>query len=132
LIPLGKPSGITVFKGGAISYGILIDTMRPSKAGMFFTDKKHYHRLVNPGKEQDAELAILSIIGDISKDNSFKKITKTDIETLISSDLPFFKFYKVFFLFLNVRYIHIYATYNNILSNVKNSNRTPSFEFLIN
>jgi hypothetical protein len=39
LIPLGKPSGITLLKGGAISYGIFIDTMIPSKAGMFFTDK---------------------------------------------------------------------------------------------
>jgi hypothetical protein len=39
VIPLGKPSGITVFTGEAISLGIFIDTMILSKAGMFFTDK---------------------------------------------------------------------------------------------
>lgn len=72
--------------------------MIPSKAGMFFTDRKRYQRLVNPRKEEDddLELAILSIIGAFSKDNSYKKVTKTDIKMLISSDLPLFKFHGVF------------------------------------
>jgi hypothetical protein len=52
VIPLGKPSGITVFTGEAISLGIFIDAMIPSKPGMFFTDRKRYQRLVNLGKEK--------------------------------------------------------------------------------
>lgn len=94
--PVGKPFGIVLFTAGAISLGIFIVTTIPARTGMFFTDRKRYQRLVKPGKEQDVELAILRIMGSFSKDNSYKDISQHDIETLISDELPFFKFYGLF------------------------------------
>ena len=93
---VGKPFGIIFYTGGIISIGIFFATTIPSRTGMFFTDRKRYQRLVTPGKDQDVELAMLNIMGKFSKDQSYKNIDRKDIDTLISDDLPFVKYFGLF------------------------------------
>lgn len=90
---LGKPFGMIFYAGGVTSIGIFLATTVPSRTGMFFTDRKRYQRLVNPGKDRDVELAILNISGKFSKDNSYRNIAKKEIETLIADDIPFIHYF---------------------------------------
>ncbi|WP_299439603.1 M50 family metallopeptidase [uncultured Aquimarina sp.] len=90
---IGKPLGIIFYTGGTISIAIFFATTIPSKTGMFFTDRKRYQRLTKPGKDQEVELAILRILGNYSKDNSYKNISKNDIDILVSDDIPFIHFF---------------------------------------
>ena len=97
LVPIiGNPFASIAFTAGAISLGIFIVTTFPERTGVFYTDRKRYQRLITPGKEQDVELAILRIMGNFSKDNSYKDVNLEDIETLLSAELPFFKLYGYF------------------------------------
>lgn len=93
---VGKPLGIIFYAGGTISIAIFLATTIPSRTGMLFTDRKRYQRLVNPGKDQQVELAMLKIMGRYSKDNSYKNIDKNDINVLVSDELPFIKFFGLF------------------------------------
>lgn len=95
---IGKPLGIIFYAGGAISIAIFLATTIPSRTGMFFTDRKRYQRLVNPGKDQQVELAILNLMGRYSKDNSYKNVDKNDINVLVSDEYPFIKFFGLFSL----------------------------------
>lgn len=93
---VGKPLGIIFYIGGFISIAIFLATTVPSKTGVFFTDRKRYQRLVNPGKDQQVELALLSIMGKFSRDNSYKNINQNEIDILIADDFPFIKFFGLF------------------------------------
>ncbi|GAB5551417.1 MAG: hypothetical protein Sapg2KO_10080 [Saprospiraceae bacterium] len=93
---VGKPLGIVFYTGGLMSIGIFLATTIPSRTGMFFTDRKRYQRLVRPGKDQEVELALLSIMGQYAKDNSYKNIDWNDINTLITDQLPFIQFFGLF------------------------------------
>lgn len=88
--------GLILFTGGIISLTLFLVTTIPSKTGVFFTDRKRYQRLVTPGKDQDVELAMLSILGKTSKDKSYRNIDSKDMEVLIADDLPFIRFYGLF------------------------------------
>lgn len=92
----GKPLGFTLYTGGLISIGIFLVTTIPSRTGMFFTDRKRYQRLVKPGKDQQVELALLRIIGQYSKDHSYKNINPDDLHTLTEDQLPFIQFFGLF------------------------------------
>lgn len=92
----GKPLGIIFYTGGVISIAIFFVTTIPSRTGMFFTDRKRYQRLMTPGKDQQVELAILNIMGKLSKDNSFKNIDENDIRLLVSDELPLIKYFGLF------------------------------------
>lgn len=93
---IDKPLGIIFYSGGLISIGIFFATTIPSKTGMFFTDRKRFQRLITPGKDQMTEIAMLKIMGKYSKDNSYKNVDREDINTLISDDVPFIKFFGLF------------------------------------
>ncbi len=93
---VGKPLGIVFYTGGLMSIGIFLATTIPSRTGMFFTDRKRYQRLVRPGTDQEVELALLSIMGQYAKDNSYKNIDWNDINTLITDQLPFIQFFGLF------------------------------------
>jgi len=95
-IYIGRPLGMIFYVGGISSMVIFFATTIPSKAGMFFTDRKRYQRLVTPGKDQEVELAMLNIMGKFSKDNSYKKINKEEIEILISDDLTLIKYFGLY------------------------------------
>lgn len=72
---------------GAIgSLGIFLVTTIPGKTGMFFTDRKRYQRLTSDGPEREVELAVLRIIGNYGKDNSYINVDANDIDTMISDD----------------------------------------------
>jgi len=92
----GKPIGFLFYTGGLISIAIFLATTVPSRTGMFFTDRKRYQRLTTPGKDQDVELAMLNIMGRFAKDKSYENVDMKDINTLVSDDLPFTKFYGLF------------------------------------
>lgn len=89
---------IVIYTGAMVSLALFFATTIPSRTGMFFTDRKRYQRLVNPGKAQEVELAILKIMATYVTDNSCKNIDKNDIEVLINDELPFFQFYGLFLL----------------------------------
>lgn len=93
---VGKPHGLAVYTGGIMSIGIFFATTIPSRTGMFFTDRKRYQRLVSPGKDRDVELAMLSIMGKFSKDNSYKDIDQHQIQILMDDDMPFIKNFGLF------------------------------------
>jgi hypothetical protein len=92
----GKPIGLVFYTGGITSVAIFFATTIPSKSGFFFTDRKRYQRLVNPGKEQQVEIAILKIMGKFSKDNSYRNIDKKDIAILVVDEIPFVRFFGLF------------------------------------
>ena len=85
--------------GALASIGIFLATTIPNKSGTFFTDRKRYQRLTSNGKEQDVELAVLRILGNYGKDNSYINVNPNDIETIISDD-----HYKYFGLFTKLTY----------------------------
>ncbi|NJB72322.1 hypothetical protein GGR42_002813 [Saonia flava] len=85
--------------GALTSLGIFLATTVPSKTGMFFTDRKRYERLTKNGPEREVELALLSILGNYAKDNSYANINEKDIEALISDE-----HYKFFGLFTKLTY----------------------------
>ena len=92
----GRPFGILFFTGGLISIAIFFATTIPSRTGMFFTDRKRYQRLTSPGKDQQVELAIISIMGKFAKDNSYKNIDENDINVLVTDEYPFVRFFGLF------------------------------------
>ncbi|MEM6299970.1 MAG: M50 family metallopeptidase, partial [Bacteroidota bacterium] len=86
-VPFTAPPLSTLFfMSGMISAVIFIVTTIPSRTGMFFTDRKRYQRLTTPGKEQDVELAILKVMGQYSKDNSYQSVNEEDIKVLLTDD----------------------------------------------
>ncbi|WP_037321227.1 M50 family metallopeptidase [Salegentibacter sp. Hel_I_6] len=87
--------------GSLTSLGIFLVTTIPNKTGMFFTDRKRYQRLTKDGPEKDVELALLRIIGNYGKDNSYKNVNPNDIELVIQD-----KDYKYFGLFTKLTYEH--------------------------
>ncbi|WMN11541.1 M50 family metallopeptidase [Marivirga salinae] len=85
--------------GALASLGIFLVTTIPNKTGMFFTDRKRYERLTKNGPERSVELALLRILGNYAKDNSYVNINEDDIELLISDE-----HYKFFGLFTKLTY----------------------------
>jgi hypothetical protein len=81
------------------SLGIFLVTTIPNKTGTFFTDRKRYQRLTSDGKEKEVELAVLRIIGNYGKDNSYINVNPNDIDTIILDD-----HYKYFGLFAKLTY----------------------------
>ena len=81
------------------SLGIFLVTTIPNKTGTFFTDRKRFQRLTSNGKEKETELAVLRILGNYGKDNSYINVNPKDIETLILDD-----HYKYFGLFTKLTY----------------------------
>ncbi len=93
---LTSPLRIIFYTGAIASIGIFLATTIPSRTGMFFTDRKRYQRLVTPGEDQKVELALLKIMGNYSKDESYKNVDKKDIEILIGDKIPFMKYFGLF------------------------------------
>lgn len=85
--------------GAIASFAIFLVTTIPNKTGMFFSDRKRYQRLTTNGPEKEVELALLRIIGNYAKDDSYKNVDENDIEVLISD-----KHYKYFGLFTKLTY----------------------------
>lgn len=81
---------------GLISAAIFFATTIPSKTGLFFTDRKRYQRLVQPGKAQEVELAMLRIMGTFSKDQSYQNISEEDIQLLVGDEEAFIQFFGLF------------------------------------
>ncbi|MBJ2176343.1 M50 family metallopeptidase [Aureibaculum sp. A20] len=85
--------------GALASIGIFLVTTIPSKTGLFFTDRKRYQRLTSEGPERDVELAVLRILGNYAKDDSYMNVNPNDIETIIADE-----HYKFFGLFSKLTY----------------------------
>lgn len=93
---LANPFGIIVFTAGIASFGIFLATTIPSRSGMFYTDRKRYQRLMTPGKDQEVELAMLTILGSYAMNQSYKDIKKEVFDVLITDNDPFVKHYGLF------------------------------------
>ncbi len=93
---LANPYGIIVFSAGIASFGIFLATTIPSRSGMFYTDRKRYQRLMTAGKDQEVELAMLTILGSYVKNQSYKEINKEVFDVLITDDDAFIKHYGLF------------------------------------
>lgn len=89
----------TLLIGAVTSTAIFLVTTIPSKTGMFFTDRKRYQRLTSDGPEKEVELALLRIIGNYGKDDSYINVDLDDIETVILDE-----HYKFFGLFTKLTY----------------------------
>jgi hypothetical protein len=124
---VGKPLGIIFYIGGAMSMAIFVATTIPARTGMFFTDRKRYQRLMNPGKDREVELAMLKIVAKYSKENSYKNVDKQDINVLTSDEIPFIKFYGLFNLLCYQLEIdgavdeETSRAYENLSNNISNS-----------
>jgi hypothetical protein len=93
---LANPYGVIVFIAGLGSFGIFLATTIPSRSGIFFTDRKRYQRLMTAGKDQNVELAILTILGSYVKNQSYKDIKKEVFDILITENDTFIKHYGLF------------------------------------
>lgn len=82
--------------GGLISIGIFLATTLPEKTGMFYTDRKRYQRLTQPGKARNEELALLAVLGSFSNDNSYSNVPLSDIHTMTESDDESIKYFGLF------------------------------------
>lgn len=88
---LANPYGVIVFTAGLASFGIFLATTIPSRSGMFYTDRKRYQRLMTAGKDQEVELAMLTILGSYVKNHSYKDIKKEVFDVLITDNDLFVK-----------------------------------------
>ncbi|MFY7957470.1 MAG: M50 family metallopeptidase [Flavobacterium macrobrachii] len=93
---LANPYGVIVFAAGLASFGIFLATTIPSRSGMFYTDRKRYQRLIKAGKDQQVELAMLTILGSYVKNQSYKDIKKEVFDVLITDNDSFVKHYGLF------------------------------------
>jgi hypothetical protein len=93
---LANPYGVIVFAAGLASFGIFLATTIPSRSGMFYTDRKRYQRLIKAGKDQEVELAMLTILGSYAKYQSYKDIKKEVFDVLIIDNDSFVKHYGLF------------------------------------
>lgn len=93
---LANPYGVIVFTAGLASFGIFLATTIPSRSGMFYTDRKRYQRLMTAGKDQDVELAMLTVLGSFVKNQSYKDIKKEVFDGLITDNDIFVKHYGLF------------------------------------
>jgi hypothetical protein len=93
---LANPYGVIVFAAGLASFGIFLATTIPSRSGMFYTDRKRYQRLIKAGKDQEVELAMLTILGSYAKNQSYKDIKKEVFDVLITDNDSFVKHYGLF------------------------------------
>ena len=93
---LANPYGVIVFTAGLASFGIFLATTIPSRSGMFYTDRKRYQRLMTAGKDQEVELAMLTILGSYVKNHSYKDIKKEVFDVLITDNDLFVKHYGLF------------------------------------
>ena len=93
---LANPYGVIVFTAGLASFGIFLATTIPSRSGMFYTDRKRYQRLITAGKDQDVELAMLTVLGSFVKNQSYKDIKKEVFDVLITDNDLFVKHYGLF------------------------------------
>lgn len=93
---LANPYGVIVFAAGLASFGIFLATTIPSRSGMFYTDRKRYQRLMTAGKDQDVELAMLTVLGSFVKNQSYKDIKKVVFDGLITDNDIFVKHYGLF------------------------------------
>lgn len=93
---LANPYGVIVFTAGLASFGIFLATTIPSRSGMFYTDRKRYQRLMTAGKDQEVELAMLTILGSYMKNHSYKDIKKEVFDVLITDNDLFVKHYGLF------------------------------------
>lgn len=93
------PSSHIVLMGALTSFGIFLATTIPSKTGMFFTDRKRYQRLTTNGPEREVEIALLRILGNYSKDDSYINVNEKDIDTLVADE-----HYQFFGLFTKLTY----------------------------
>jgi hypothetical protein len=93
---LANPYGVIVFAAGLASFGIFLATTIPSRSGMFYTDRKRYQRLIKAGKDQEVELAMLTILGSYVKNQSYKEIKKEVFDVLITDNDSFVKHYGLF------------------------------------
>jgi hypothetical protein len=93
---LANPYGVIVFTAGLASFGIFLATTIPSRSGMFYTDRKRYQRLIKAGKDQEVELAMLTILGSYVKNQSYKDIKKEVFDVLITDNDSFVKHYGLF------------------------------------
>jgi len=93
---LANPYGVIVFAAGLASFGIFLATTIPSRSGMFYTDRKRYQRLMTAGKDQEVELAMLTILGSYVKNHSYKDIKKEVFDVLITDNDLFVKHYGLF------------------------------------
>tara|TARA_R110000751_G_scaffold250568_1_gene350103 strand:+ start:623 stop:1357 length:735 start_codon:yes stop_codon:yes gene_type:complete len=97
LLNLNNP--IIILIGALASTGIFFITLIPMKTGMFFSDGKRYQRLTSNGPEREVELAVLRVISNYSKDDSYINVNANDIEIMISDE-----HYKYFGLFTKLTY----------------------------
>ena len=93
---LANPYGVIVFAAGLASFGIFLATTIPSRSGMFYTDRKRYQRLIKAGKDQEVELAMLTILGSYAKNQSYKDIKKEVFDVVIIDNDSFVKHYGLF------------------------------------
>jgi hypothetical protein len=93
---LANPYGVIVFTAGLASFGIFLATTIPSRSGMFYTDRKRYQRLMTAGKDQEVELAMLTILCSYVKNHSYKDIKKEVFDVLITDNDLFVKHYGLF------------------------------------
>jgi len=93
---LANPYGVIVFAAGLASFGIFLATTIPSRSGMFYTDRKRYQRIMTAGKDQDVELAMLTVLGSFVKNQSYKDIKKEVFDVLITDNDLFVKHYGLF------------------------------------
>ena len=102
---LANPYGVIVFTAGLASFGIFLATTIPSRSGMFYTDRKRYQRLITAGKDQDVELAMLTVLGSFVKNQSYKDIKKEVFDVLITDNDLFVKHYGLFnFIFWQIEH----------------------------
>lgn len=93
------PAEKWLLKASVGSMAIFLATTLPSKTGTFFTDRKRYQRVLSKGKVGEVEMAMLRVLGIYNRDQSYKNISKKDIELMIQD-----KDYNYFGLFSKLNY----------------------------
>ncbi len=83
---------------GVTSFMIFLATTLPNKAGIFFTDRKRFQRLLQKGKTQEIEMALIRTIAIASRDESLKKASLQDFELIKSDNDRFIKFMGSYYL----------------------------------
>ena len=71
-----QPTSFFLLSAGFVSGAIFLATTLPSRSGAFYTDRKRFSRLMNPGLEREIELALIEANNATKCHKTFSKDKK--------------------------------------------------------
>lgn len=96
---MSAPFTLICLMSGLMSFAIFLATTIPSRTGMFYTDRKRYQRLNQPGATREIELALIQAITLKMQQKSIREMELTALERITEDAAAMFKYSGLYYLY---------------------------------